>query len=301
MSEKTELLIEVLSGGAFAVVCFCALPYLVGPVVSHTVALISVLLTVAVAYLRYSNRRVVAETSSCRAITDALLRLRGLRHESACKVVNDAIEKIAGIERGRVPLSITEYFEKFTWHMEHTKKGDSIHAVSVNDEMRWRADPREVRYLKANKKAAGSDVSIQRVFVVNDSSFLASDGASRLSAIRDQATTQNMHVHLVRLEDIKIDRAELVDAVFFKGHDHCFYWDKQDPGDPTRVATAGVVDCQADVDRFEAAFETLFEGSSSFADVEGRLQTLVELGEENRRRQGESTKSRTPVDPANVP
>ena len=195
----------------------------------------------------------------------------------ARKVISDASKKIEKISEGIISLTESEYFDKIISEIEELPKGETVLAVNIFDEKRFKHDEREKQYFNKNIEAVRNrNVIINRIFIYDNMQVDTNARAERLAAIKMNCDA-GIRTFIVYKSEIKgkENANELCkDAVMFGDSSPHLYIDYPDIFDETRVAYGELITNNSDVNKFKENFTTLRRMAISDEDKSRLLRGL---------------------------
>jgi hypothetical protein len=239
----------------------------VSPDVAWFAGIMSVLLPLSVAATKHYFTSVLDEFVRNRQETEGraarvgtiLGEIDGLQFSSAQKLVDATLIELEKIKRGVIPLDAAQYFHEIMDRMHRAPSGTQVHAVNVIDELRWRLDPREVNFLRANFEALSREVTINRIFVLSRTQFFTGNPQQRIEILKQQAGHEKLKLWIVWKETLVGQEHRCRDWVAFDKPSLVMFTDYADPIDHTRVAHGEMMMNQHDIEPFLSDFSILLE------------------------------------------
>ncbi len=209
-------------------------------------------------------------------ICDILSDLSGEPLAFARQELSGCVTRLNKIKSGRIPLDEVTYFQMIIECMQQSPTDSRILAVNAIDERRWKEDPRQVNYYKANKLALNKGVKITRAFVVDKSKDQLAQ--ERLDVLYEQIRDERINAYVIWREDLEKRSLAFDDWVIFEKPDKKMFIAHADKEDGIRVSSAELIYDSHEISHYENKFKVL----SAF-DVSGEVKELVELA----KREGE--------------
>ncbi|MEK6301024.1 MAG: hypothetical protein AABO41_09910 [Acidobacteriota bacterium] len=242
----------------------------VSPDVAWFAGIMSVLLPLSVAATKHYFTSVLHEFVRNRQETEGrsariatiLGEVDGLQFLSAQKVVDATLTELEKIKRGVIPLDAADYFHEIMYRMHRAPPGTQVHAVNVIDELRWRLDPSEVNFLKANFAALSREVTISRIFVLSRTKFYTGNPRQRIEVLKQQAGHERLTLWIVWKETLVGQEHRCRDWVAFDKPSLVVFTDYANPIDPTRVSHGEMIMNQRDIEPFLSDFSILLEAAT---------------------------------------
>ena len=197
----------------------------------------------------------------CNQLAFILSELDGIPYQYASQEVSNTLSKIRSIQDGEIPLNSTTYFHLIIHCMNEAPSGSMIYAVNSIDELRWRNDPREKTYLRANHKARQRGVKINRVFILDKELVCSDSTKERLNIIKEQVEADNIQTYIVWKTDLNGQEHCVEDWVYFEKPNQQLFVDFADPIDTTRVAKALLIIDQDKYQQYIKDFRILCDAS----------------------------------------
>lgn len=156
--------------GLLLVVISAILPFIgVSDDVAWFAGIMSVLLPLSVATTKHYFTTVVhdvmqkhqAREGRAARVGTILEQLDGPQFLHAVKVVDSTLAKLEKIQQGRIHLNAAQYYHEIIRAMNSVPPGRYVHALNIIDELRWKHDPRQIKYLEANLSALSRGVIIK--------------------------------------------------------------------------------------------------------------------------------------------
>jgi prolyl-tRNA editing enzyme YbaK/EbsC (Cys-tRNA(Pro) deacylase) len=212
-------------------------------------------------------------------ITEILSDLSGERLSFARQELSKCVTKLNKINSGRIPLDETTYFQMIIDCMEQSPPNSEVLAVNSIDERRWKEDPRQINYFRANKVALSKGVRITRAFVVDKNNITGQFGDERLNILLEQIQDKRIDVYVIWREDLEKSNVQFEDWVFFKNPDKKLFLAHADAVDQIRVDNAEMIVDAQEISKYEAKFNLLKSFSISNEIIETEyLRNRTEFG-----------------------
>jgi hypothetical protein len=242
--------------------------------------IISVLLPLSVAMTKHhfvtalnEFRQSQLETEGRAARIETILaEIDGQQFVHALKVVDSMLSELEKIKRGVIPLDAAQYFHEIIEAMNRAPPGTRVHAVNTIDELRWKNDPREVKYFQANLAALSREVTIDRIFVLSREKFFTGDPRERIEILKEQARHLGPNIGIVWKKILLGNEIKVRDWVAFDKPSLVLYTDYADPIDHTRVSHGEMVVQQGKITTFLSDFLILSEAAMSVDDFIKEVQ-----------------------------
>jgi hypothetical protein len=182
-------------------------------------------------------------------------------------ILNITIEKIDKVEKGIIPLSEADYFDRIIEEAKNLKKNNVVCAVNSFDERRFEHDPRERIYFEENIKAIRErGAIIKRIFIYDDRQISTNEGLEKLKAIKKNEDN-GINIFIVYKSLMLGKNDFLLDWVMFDCTGTRLYVDYQDAVDETRVSHAELRINESDILKFKRTFKILEEHSISRIEI----------------------------------
>jgi hypothetical protein len=275
-------------GGLLLLVISAILPFIgISNDVAWFAGIMSVLLPLSVTSTKHYFTTVVQDVKQKYLATEGraaqvgtiLGQLNGPQLEHATKVVDSTIEKLEKIQKGRIQLSVSDYYHEIIEAMKNAPSGTQVHALNIIDELRWKDDPQQRNYLVENLSALRRGVTINRIFIINRKIFFSSDPQNRIEILRDQSAQERLKLWIVWKEALRGHESMLRDCVAFDKPSVVLYTDYPDPIDHTRVSHGEMVVNKIEIDTYLSDFSILCEAAVTvdafIEEVESELKTGV--------------------------
>lgn len=259
--------IEIV-GGIILLLISILLPLLgISKDVAWFVGITSILLAITIAILKEHLAAVIHKiiegehtNTFASQITAIMSELNGEQFSHGQQILKNTLDEINKIKQGEIPLGIPSYFHHIITLMREAPENSNIYAVNCIDVLRWHNDPREVKYLKENMRAAERGVKINRAFIIDRKSlFQERSGPKRFSIIKDQINIKNIDVSIVWRDSLVEQGHRIQDWVLFTRPSKKLFIDYPDVADKTRVESAIMVLSEKEIERFLEDFHYIAE------------------------------------------
>jgi hypothetical protein len=183
-------------------------------------------------------------------------KMEGMPRVIALEILKETCEKLENISKGIIRLDQSTYYADIEECMKTATPGSEVQAINSLDSLRWSKNPRQARYLEANKKAASRGVKIHRIFVLRKSSLNDEGAEKKIENIREQLLQPGIEVDVVWLEQLN-GFGLIEDWVYFSHPEPKLYVDYADQADRTQVVHADLYIVNNDIERKKGGFRKL--------------------------------------------
>jgi hypothetical protein len=277
MSIAIELILIIVGviSGLLMPLCFQ-----ISQDVSYSISAFIVLLSITAISIKFSTYKLLtkqvkdfsASIALANTLTQKIARMKSPNINYAGKFLNDIHKQIDKVEKGIIYLSEGEYFNSIIKESKNLSENDTVFAVNVFDELRFKEDPRQINYFKSNIKAINDNsINFKRVFII-DTNLIQNPNDNRISVIKNNIE-KGIEVKVVNKSELSGRNDLLIDWVLFKNSKkQKLYIDYQDKVDKTRVSYGELIIDKTTISKYGDKFLELEYHAFSQKEMEDFLK-----------------------------